>query len=73
MTDRLARGSLAGRLEQRADASPGLRGSLTIEQNVDLKADSHVWLTAWVRVDPSSGARWLSIVAEPATKEGHKR
>lgn len=65
---RIGRGSLNGTLTQRPDTLPGLRGSLTLESDLTLKAGKHLYLVAWVR--ECAGVPFLSIVLKsdhPAT------
>jgi len=61
---RIGRGSLTGRLEPRGDNRPGLRGSLTVESDITIRAGKHLYLTGWVRTDPASGAAFVSLVLE---------
>lgn len=68
---RIGRGSLSGALTPRADASPGLRGSLTIEQDVTLSAGSHVYLTGWIR--DAAGVPFISITIEQGDGGGRLR
>jgi hypothetical protein len=66
----------AGCRTQRGDTdepgpAPNMRGSLTLE--ADMKAGERLWLTGWTKVEPASGAEWISIVAESAGKGGRRR
>jgi hypothetical protein len=70
MGERLGRGSLTGTWRQRADNLPAMRGAITIERDVTLKAGSHLHIAGWVR--STAGAEWLSLIIEPATK-GRRR
>lgn len=68
---RIGRGSLSGTLAARADAAPGLRGSLTIEQDVTLAAGSHVYLVGWIR--DAAGTPFISLTIERGEGGGRLR
>lgn len=59
---RIARGSLTGALAPRADTTPGLRGSLTIEAETILRPGAHLYITAWVK--DAAGVPFISITIE---------
>jgi hypothetical protein len=68
---RIARGSLTGALTPRSDKRPGLRGALTIEGDVTLKAGSHLYVTGWIR--DAAGAAFVSLVIEQGEGGGRLR
>jgi len=68
---RSARGGLTGSLRARADRRPNLRGSITLE--ADMRAGERLWLSGWTKIEPASGAEWISIEAEKAGKGGRAR
>lgn len=68
---RIARGSLTGALAPRGDAAPGLRGAVTIERDVTLRAGEHVHLVGWIR--DAAGVPFVSIVVEQGEGGGRVR
>jgi hypothetical protein len=68
---RVGRGSLTGRLSPRDDNRPGLRGAITVECDLALKAGRHLHLVGWVRTEPVSGAAFVSIIVEQDEGKAH--
>lgn len=68
---RIARGSLTGALVPRPDASPGLRGALTIEAETTLRPGARLYVTGWVR--DAAGVPFLSLVIEQGEGGGRLR
>lgn len=68
---RIARGSLTGALAPRADAAPGLRGSLTIEAAATLRPGAHLYVTAWIK--EAAGVPFVSLVIEEGEGGGRVR
>ena len=61
---RIGRGSIAGTFTPRSDRLPGLRGSIAFDQDITIRAGRHIFLTGWVRIEPASGAPFVSLVVE---------
>lgn len=59
---RVGRGSLNGTLQKRDDQLPGLRGSITLESDLVIKAGQHLHLVAWIR--DVRGIPFVSLVVE---------
>lgn len=59
---RRGRGSLAGALVARPDDRPPLRGSLTMESDLSLRAGQHLHLVGWIR--EAGGVTFISLVLE---------
>lgn len=68
---RIGRGSLTGSTELRRDDRPGLRGAITLETDLILKAGQHVYLTGWIR--QAAGVPFISIVVEQGDGGGRLR
>jgi hypothetical protein len=66
MGERIGRGSLTGTMRERDDALPCMKGAITVEHDVVLKAGSHLHIAAWQR--EAAGATFLSLVIEVAEK-----
>jgi len=60
-----------GSLRARSDRRPNLRGSITLE--ADMRAGEQLWLSGGTKVEPASGAEWISLSVEPAGKGGRAR
>ncbi len=61
---RVGRGSLTGKFVPRTDSVPGLKGSITVEQDITVRAGRHLYLTGWARTDAVTGAVFVSLVIE---------
>jgi len=61
---RVGHGSLTGKLSPRTDSLAGLRGSVTVEQDITVRAGKHLYIAGWMRTDAASGALFVSLVLE---------
>jgi hypothetical protein len=64
MAERVGRGSLTGRWKPGAEASPNIRGGITIDR--DLPAGTRLWLTGWTKT--IVGGELVSVLVEIADK-----